>query len=156
MGTVFTGYSPRTYGYLLDMWPLSLDISRAPLDIYWICGTFHWIFPAHHWISTGYEVTFTGYFPRTTGYLLDMKLLFTGYFPRTAGYLLDMWPLSLDIYWIWGLFHWIFTAYQLDISRAGTGYLVRISTEYPEKLFPDHWIRLLQDTHLCTNQMPSC
>ena len=124
------------------LWVLFLlDIFRAPMDIYWICGLFHWIFPAHYWISTGYAALFTGYFPRTAGYLLDMR-----------SFLLDISRAPMDIYWICGLFHWILNEYPLDISRAGTGYFVRISTEYPGKLFPDHWMGLLQDTHLCTKR----
>ena len=77
-----------TFGKSIDP-ILPLDISHAPLDIYWIRDLFHWIFPAHRWIPTGYEVTFTGYFPRTAGYLLDMKSLS-----------LDISRAPLDIYWI--------------------------------------------------------
>ena len=145
MGAVFTGYSTRTAGYLLDMRSFSLDILRAPLDIYWICGTFHWIFPAHRWISTGYAVLFHWIFPAHQWIFTGNAAPFAGYFPRTYGYLLDMRPFLLDIsrapmdiYWICGLFHWILSVYQLDISRAVVGYLVRISTEYPWELFHDH------------------
>jgi len=49
------------------MLPLSLDISRAPLDIYWICGLFHWIF-------TGYEAFFTGYLLRINWIFLAQAL----------------------------------------------------------------------------------